>query len=107
MPNLFKFTFWIGTAMSILTLSGLVVAQNESVRKEVEALYAKRDKAVKDRDVAAFRATETKDFGVIQINGPDDDIKAQKAQAQTEEEIFPKDVTGFALTTTIRGIVPS
>ena len=40
-----RLSFYGGTLASILVLNSFAVAQDNSVRKELEALYAKRDEA--------------------------------------------------------------
>ena len=49
-------------SLIIVSVSSFAAAQDATVRKDIEALYAKRDKAIKDKDVVAFRSTMTKDF---------------------------------------------
>jgi hypothetical protein len=113
MLTLRKFSFYVGIIISILVTSSFAVAQDASSRKEVEALYAKQDKAIKDQDVAAFRATETKDFDVT-TRGPGDYLRTPsdfprtgpEARAEVEQFLFSKEVTSFTITTTIRSIEP-
>lgn len=102
----------LGILTSILVMSGFAVAQDASVRKELEALYAKRDKAIKEKDVAAFRSIETADFESVLIfpnldftaDGQAGLKKGDEARADAESFVITdvKEVTSFA--TTIRSI---
>ncbi|GEM_PF-4808102 len=114
MLSLRKLRLCLGILTAILAMSNFAVAQDASVRKELEALYAKRDKAIKEKDVAAFRSTETKDFEVIEggsdyaildvtISGAP--LTGERANALAEEAMKDvKDVKSF--TTRIERIEP-
>ncbi len=75
-------------------MSGFVAAQDASVRKEVEALYTKRDEAIKGKDVAAFRSTQTKDFEYVFAGSTS---TGEEAMSKAEEILKrAKEVKSFA-----------
>ncbi len=57
-----KFNFCIWTFVSILALGSFSAAQNDSVRKELEAIYAKRDQALKNRDADLLKSLLANDY---------------------------------------------
>lgn len=86
MLSLRKFDLFIAIVIALLAMSSFAVAQDATARKDIEALYAKRDKAIKDKDVAAFRSTIAKDF-----------LTSGSENAAQSESIFKqaKDVKSF------------
>ena len=57
-----KFNFCIGILVSILIMGSFVAAQDDSVRKELEAVYAKRDQAIKARDADFLKSLLAADY---------------------------------------------
>ncbi len=57
-----RFKLCLGVLISILAMSGFAFAQDESVRKEIESLYAKRDEAFKAKDASFIKSLLADDY---------------------------------------------
>src|SRR6266849_4015859 len=69
MITLRRLTFYIGIVISILIMISFVVAQDDSVRKEVEALYAKWDQAIKSSDAGLAKSLLTENYALKDLDG--------------------------------------
>jgi len=55
-------TILLGAAVLRPIIAAVPTGLDDQVQKEIEAAYAKRDKAFKEKDIAAIRAMETSDY---------------------------------------------
>jgi len=83
-------------------MSSLAIAQDDSVRKELEALYAKRDQAVKAKDANSFKSLLADDYTEKDKDGKItnrvDSIK------EIEKNFADKDVKETSSSTKIEGV---
>src|SRR5437868_1896795 len=54
--------FCVGILVSILVMGSFAAAQDDSVRKELEAVYAKRDQAIKAKDAEFLKSLLAADY---------------------------------------------
>jgi ketosteroid isomerase-like protein len=87
------FALFLGT----LILASPSSAQESEVRKELEALYAKRDAALKAKDVAYITSLETDDFTRKSKDGKTVDRKQADAEMDMINTVI-KEVTTFKTT---------
>src|SRR5258708_3572967 len=94
-----KFIFCIGILVSILVMGSFVAAQDDSVRKELEAVYAKRDQAIKARDADFLKSLLADDYTEKDKDGK---IKNRAdAIKSLEKNAVDKDVKDVSSATTI------
>jgi len=77
-----RLSFHSGALVSILILGIFVAAQDNSVRKELEALYAKRDEAYKRKDAGFIISLLAEDYTSKDLDGK---VKNRAQEAQEIE----------------------
>jgi hypothetical protein len=72
---------FLAALASTLLLGPIVRGQDHPARKEIEAIYAKRDKAIRDRDFAYLKTHLAKDYTEKSTDGTVLDRKQADAEA--------------------------
>ena len=73
-------TLGISLLFSIILTSSFVVAQDDSIRKDLEAAYAKRDKAIRDKDLDAFNSLMASDYKSKSKDGVTNSLEENSAK---------------------------
>jgi hypothetical protein len=96
-----RLSFYIGTLVSILILGSFVAAQDNSVRKELEALYAKRDEAYKRKDAGFIISLLAEDYTSKDLNGK---VKNRAQEAQNIELTFFASTEDYSVVTKVESV---
>ena len=85
-----RLSFYSATLLLILVLNSFVAAQDNSLRKELEALYAKRDEAYKRKDAGFIISLLAEDYTSKDLDGK---VKNRAQEAQKIDVTFFVDST--------------
>jgi hypothetical protein len=89
--------------VSILVLNSFAVAQDDSVRKELEALYAKRDEAYKRKDAGFIISLLAEDYTSKDLDGR---VKNRAQEARKIDVTFFASTEGYSVVTKVESVKP-
>jgi hypothetical protein len=75
--------FIVSACLAVLLFGAVVKAADDHIRKEFEAIYARRDKAMQSKDFASMKSMETEDYTEKKKDGKV--LNREQADAEVDE----------------------